>query len=559
MQKTCRQCATSFEITEKDLVFYDKVSPIFANKKYQVPTPTLCPECRMQRRLSWRNERTLYNRKCDLCAAQIISIYSPDKPWKVYCQKCWWSDKWDGTGYAREFDFNKTFFEQFQELQAQVPVISINMHDDNINCDYAHLASGCKNCYLVFASSNNEDCMYTTYIQRCKNVSDCFFIFDSELCYECIDCYNCYQLQHSQYCQNCSNSYLLYDCKGCSDCFGCVSLANKQYYIFNKPYSQEEYKKKLQEIFSNPDWLEESKKQFIQLQKELPHKYYAGISNENVTGNHISFSKNTEESYDCTYLEDCKFCCWLHRAKDCYDHYAWGYPGELGYENQLCGNGFYNVKFSALCATNIKNLTYCHYCFSGSKDLFGCIGLRKKEYCILNKQYTKEEYEELVPKIIEHMTKTGEWGEFFSMSLSPYGYNETVANEYYPLTREAAIKLGAKWKEEDKLYHYEGTKKLPPKDIQSIHDEFTKEILTCTECGKNYKIIPHELRLYKQMNISVPHTCFNCRYKARFNLRNTRHLWDRQCMKCHISIKTTYSPESAETVYCEKCYLEAVY
>jgi hypothetical protein len=26
-----------------------------------------------------------------------------------------------------------------------------------------------------------------------------------------------------------------------------------------------------------------------------------------------------------------------------------------------------------------------------------------KEYCILNKQYTKEEYEILVPKIIEHM------------------------------------------------------------------------------------------------------------------------------------------------------------
>jgi len=31
------------------------------------------------------------------------------------------------------------------------------------------------------------------------------------------------------------------------------------------------------------------------------------------------------------------------------------------------------------------------------------------KYCILNKQYSKEEYEELVPKIIEHMQKTGEW------------------------------------------------------------------------------------------------------------------------------------------------------
>jgi len=38
-----------------------------------------------------------------------------------------------------------------------------------------------------------------------------------------------------------------------------------------------------------------------------------------------------------------------------------------------------------------------------------------------------------VPKIIEHMQKMGEWGEFFPSSLSPFGYNETVAEEYYPI------------------------------------------------------------------------------------------------------------------------------
>lgn len=63
--------------------------------------------------------------------------------------------------------------------------------------------------------------------------------------------------------------------------------------------------------------------------------------------------------------------------------------------------------FSYNCWTS-SELAYCIDCYD-TKNCFGCIGLRNKQYCILNKQYTKEQYEELVPKIIEHMTKTGEW------------------------------------------------------------------------------------------------------------------------------------------------------
>ncbi len=49
----------------------------------------------------------------------------------------------------------------------------------------------------------------------------------------------------------------------------------------------------------------------------------------------------------------------------------------------------------------------CFYCklLTGCQNCFGCISLRNASYCILNKQYTKEEYEALVPQIIEHMSK----------------------------------------------------------------------------------------------------------------------------------------------------------
>ena len=86
----------------------------------------------------------------------------------------------------------------------------------------------------------------------------------------------------------------------------------------------------------------------------------------------------------------------------------------------------------------------CHHC----QNCFGCVGLKNKSYCIFNKQYSKQEYNELVPKIIEHMKHphpqplshrervAEERGEFFPARYSPYAYNETNAYDYFPLSRE---------------------------------------------------------------------------------------------------------------------------
>src|SRR5687768_2270657 len=109
MQKTCRQCSAAYEITQEDLAFYAQISPEFNGQKESIPPPTLCPDCRLQRRLFFRNAGCLYSRKSDLTGKQIISIYSPDKPYPVYDQDEWWSDRWDCMATGRDFDFSKTF------------------------------------------------------------------------------------------------------------------------------------------------------------------------------------------------------------------------------------------------------------------------------------------------------------------------------------------------------------------------------------------------------------------------------------------------------------------
>jgi len=198
--KFCKKCDSKYEITEKDLEFYDKISPKFPSPqpsplgerefiKFSIPTPTLCPDCRQKRRLSFRNERNLYKRDCDATGKQIISIYSPDKPYKVYSQDIWWWDSWDALDYWKNFDFSRSFFEQFSELLEEVPRCSI-LNKNSQNSDYTNICANNKDCYMLVESSDNENCLFSYWIQNCNKCIDSNFSSKCEVCYNIDYCFN---------------------------------------------------------------------------------------------------------------------------------------------------------------------------------------------------------------------------------------------------------------------------------------------------------------------------------------------------------------------------------
>jgi hypothetical protein len=98
--KTCQNCKQEFVVEPEDFEFYDKI---------KVPSPTWCPDCRLIRRLCFFNERTLYKRKCDLCGADMLSLYPKDSKYVVYCSNCYQSDKWDQYSYGQEVNFSHLF------------------------------------------------------------------------------------------------------------------------------------------------------------------------------------------------------------------------------------------------------------------------------------------------------------------------------------------------------------------------------------------------------------------------------------------------------------------
>jgi hypothetical protein len=565
IQKDCQNCKVSFEITDDDLGFYAKI---------KVPPPTFCPECRAMRRMSWRNERSLNKQTCGLCKKPIISIYKKESPFTVYCHTCFRSDSWDPFSYGKNYDFSKSFFEQFNQLQTQVPRLYA-MVTECYNSEYVNGAAYNKNCYLIFASDHNEDCAYSYTIFYGKDILDCLGVRNSEFSAECIDCE---KISKCFYSQDCSNSYNLYFCKNCStcnDCFGCVNLRNKSFCIFNVQYTKEGYEKKIKEMdvgkFSNLDNILDI---VSKLYPKFPVKYYHGKNNLNSTGDYLTHSKNSTFVFDGQDVENCKYLYIVNKVKDSYDSYAIveNVEGNL----EVISN---NSSFSKFCLSywSGSHGTYSDTC-ENCTNCFGCIGLRNKKYCILNKQYTKEEYEELVPKIIKHMTempyvdyigRSYTYGEFFPPELSPFAYNETIAQEYFPLTKIQAKEQGYGWKEkEEKKYKIDIKSTDILDDIINIKDEIIGKIIECAhkgqcnqQCTEAFKIIEAEYQFYRRMKLPLPRLCPNCRHYERLAKRNPLKLWHRKCMKeeCQNEFETSYSPERPEIIYCERCYQNEVY
>jgi hypothetical protein len=556
MEITCKQCSAPFKFTDEDQKFLKKVSPEFKGKTIPVPPPTLCPQCRVQRRLTCRNDRTFYKRKCDHTDEEFVSIYAPDSPYTVFRPSAWYGDGWDPMDDGRKFDFNRPFFDQFDDLMKDVPQLGI----DIVNCENSEFCNYCgddKSCYLDIAGEANEDCYFNLFIKYSKNCADSTFCYHSTLLYECIQCYNCYSCRHSMYLDDCSDCAFCYDCKGCKNCLLCTNLRNKEYCVLNKEHTKEEYEQKLKEL--NMGCNSSLKNVFgiwnkMRIENGIYRDMYT-INCENCTGNNIKNAKNCHSSYNASDCEDCKYLYDVLDAKDCQDLNYSLYKPEPSYE--LCST--LQMRHSAFCYAS----HYCDSCYYGvmlnhCNDCFGCVALRHKKYCIFNKQYSKEEYEELVPKIIEHMVKNNEFGEFFPGAVSPFSYNETVAHEYYPLTEQIAQEREYKWRHQEKKAAQKQKIEIPD-CIVDVPESITEDVLLCRKCGKNYRIIPQELKLYKQLGVPVPHACPDCRHLDRFKLRNPRRLWNQSCKKCEKDIQSSYLPERPERVVCEGCYLKEVY
>ncbi len=563
MQKTCTTCGEKFEITPDDLSFYDRASPIFNGKKYSIPPPTLCPDCRQQRRTAQCNERNFYQATCGLCKKTTLTEQPPQNNKVIYCRHCWYKDDWDALSYGRDVDFSRPIFDQIKDLWKAVPAQNLLNEGSNVNSEYIHYAGFAKNCYLIMHADFCEDCYYGYGFKKNTSCVDGFYNLSCELCYDCVDVLGCYGLKGCQDCVNCSSSSFLRDCIGCKNCFLCVGLREKEFCFENVQLSKEEYQTKIKSIdLGSYRQYQLHKSRRKVMEKGHTFKEFHGHNIENCSGDYLSNCKNTHESFDCEDVEDGKY---LYQvvtgAKNDYDIYQYGLNLRESYECSVAGNDCHHVLFCHNAHVSCSDLLYCWF-IQSSKNCFGCVNIHHKQHCILNKQYSKEEYEALVPKILEHMQKTDEYGEFFPVTFSPFGYNKSTAQMYYPLEKEKAVSQGWKWDDSPDAPP-NVTKIIPstglPDSIDKIPDDILNWAVNCEVTGKPFRITTAELRFYRTQRLPIPHRSPDQRHLDRFHQRNPRRFWERQCAKCQKKIRTTYAPERQEKVCCEECYLKTIY
>jgi len=565
--RNCQNCKKDFIIESDDFLFYEKI---------KVPPPTFCPECRMIRRMMWRNVRSLNKRECGLCNKSLISMYS-DKGAPVYCAECFYSDKWNQFATGLYYDFSKTFFDQFSYLLSQAPRFFNYRSGNLINSDFTNYSVDNKNVYLSFSTVENEDVMYSETIDKSKYSLDCYGVQKVDNCSYNLDCENNYNSHYTIKSRNCIDSYFVYDCINCQDCCLSCNLRNQKYVFKNKKLSKEEYEKELQNLRLNTyTGIESAQKEFDDIfMNESIHRFAQVYNSQNAKGDYIGNSKDIYNSFDVQNSENIKYSVRvILNTKESMDLQGIG-SGELIYESVAASLNTYKDFF---CYITL-GCRECEYSFIGRNcfNCFGCVGLVNAKYCILNKQYGKEEYFETVEKIKKQMNEIPyidakgrifKYGEFFPYDLSPFGYNETNAHDFFCISKEEAIDMGYKWKDKEKRdYSISINSKDLPDSILDVKESILNEIIGCPnegssnyQCTTAYRIIKEELQFYKQKNLPLPRYCPNCRHYKRLNYRNPMKLWHRSCMKegCHNEFETTYSPEKPYKIYCEKCYQNAV-
>jgi len=561
--KNCQNCKKNFIIEPDDFLFYEKI---------KVPPPTWCPECRFMRRLSFLNWFTLYKRECDSCHLGMISTIREDNPLKVFCAKCWWADNWDGTEYGQDYDETRPFLEQMLELRNKSTFMSNeSLYSSLVNSPYVNAAAYQKDCFMVFNADYGERtayCMVYAHINECL---DGYRLKNCELCYECTGMYKSYHCIYSEELDSCTDVYFSRACFGCTDCFGCINLRNKSYSIFNEQYTKEEYFEKLKSFrLDTIKGIESARKESYEFWMKNPQRAVQGNGlNVNTTGDFVYESKNAKDGYMISGAEDSRYVQMLTMGptKNCYDYTNWGNNAENLYECLTVGEGASGNKFCVQCWPNAIDNEYCIYTIQ-SKDCFGCVNLKRKQYCILNKEYSKEEYFKLKERIIADMKvnpyidsvgRIWGYGEQLPFNFSPFAYNETMAQYYFPLTETEAERNNMTWYNSPESNHEISMKSENlPKDTSSVSNDILKEIIECTDCGKGYKFNEIELMLYKKIKVPLTTRCWKCRFKRRFDRVNKPNLYDRKCPKCEADIKTSYAPDRPEIVYCESCYQQEV-
>jgi CxxC-x17-CxxC domain-containing protein len=279
------------------------------------------------------------------------------------------------------------------------------------------------------------------------------------------------------------------------------------------------------------------------------------VGSENVFGVGIENSKNLYDCVDADNSENCRYADGAMSHKDSMDILFSGGHSHNLYGTINVGSHASGVRFSVSSKFsrdsefifNCKNVSNCFMCF----------GLQNKSYCILNKQYEKEEYFKIVDELKTKMLERGEYANGLGLEFSAQPYNFSSGYSTYPMTEEEISKIGS----------YVGTEsdsnagdivKIKPEDVPEtiieVSDDILSKAIICEKTGRPFRITPSELEFYRQMKLPLPTLHPTPRMRIFADFKPTSKKYEAFCGKCGKQTSVMFNPDYGFNLYCEKCY-----
>lgn len=190
-----------------------------------------------------------------------------------------------------------------------------------------------------------------------------------------------------------------------------------------------------------------------------------------------------------------------------------------------------------------------------------CFGLQNKSYCILNKQYSPDEYYKMVDTIKSKMVEKGEYGDGMGLEFSAQAYNFSLAQISFPLSDGEITKLGGYVLEEPQTNAGEiqplSSEEIP-NTIEETKDEILSVAIRCEVTGRPFRIVEAELAFLRKFRFPLPSVHPSVRLQEYLKMMPLGKSYKIICRKCSKSIQSLFNPEDAFVTYCEKCYQQEV-
>ncbi|MFC1788101.1 hypothetical protein ACFLZY_02675 [Patescibacteria group bacterium] len=550
-ERTCELTGEKWEMTEEEIGWY---------KKFNVPPSGVSPLNRMKYLTEkWPSGQYWYNKHPET-GKMIVSGVHPATGIKVLPDVEWFDR--DFSAIKKDVDFEVSIIDQLYDLRQKVPSNASRDYEKSENsislASFGDINSyfvvGCKskNTFHSIVGWDTED---SAEIYNCNAIRKSFQIVHSDKMYQC---------NFAKECNSCLNSSFLFDCRNCENCFGATNKRNKKYLWFNEQLSSEEWERRRAEVdLGSRKVVEEYLEKFSQLVKDA-------VWPEN-------FNEKTEGCIG-EYLTNCNDCRYVYFANQSARNIFWGAfamqgPQDCAFCAEASGSqeiyycsaatNSFLCKFS-LWVSRCKELEYsidcydCEYCF-------GCVGLRKKQFCIFNKQYSEEDYWKKVDEIKCVMLDRDEYGKFLPPKFSPTHYVDCGATKYQLADLEFGKAIGANLFDPnsegaigDELAQAQVVHQVTevPDHVKGMGD-WAGKVLFDPVYKRRFSYLSPEIKLYQQLNIAPPreHTTF--RTQKMVTSSNSGVFEPAQCDQCKkkliISLNKTYPNR---TIYCKPCYLK---